>query len=128
MLVLFAVALSGAVLVAAERARSLDVADARPPVGAVSLPVIVHSSHVVVTAALTDRVSGVLELRFSNDGATWSGWQGFLSPAPDGLLRVPWRLARGAGAKTVLVEARDAAGPIVTFQASTMLEPSVATR
>jgi hypothetical protein len=128
-LALFVVALSGAVLVAAERARSLDIVDARPPSGVVSLPAVVRSSHVTVTAALTDRDSGgVIELRFSNDGATWSGWQGFPSPAPGGLLHVPWRLARGTGAKTVLVEARDAAGRVAAFQVSTTLEPSVATR
>ena len=125
MLVLFAAALAGAVLVATERARSLGVIDATPPVGTVSLPTVVRSSHVVVTAALTDPDSGVLELRLSNDGATWSGWQGFPSPTPDGLLHVPWSLARGAGAKTVVVEARDGAGLVATFRASTVLEPAV---
>ena len=127
-LVLFVVALTGAVLVAAERAHSLDVAAARPPAGEVSLPAVVRSNHVMVMAALRVRDNGVIELRFSNDGVTWSGWQGFPSPAPGGSLLVPWRLARGAGAKTVVVEARDDAGLVATFRASTMLEPSVATR
>jgi hypothetical protein len=127
-LALFVVALSAAVLVATERARSLDIVDARPPSGAVSLPAVVRSSHVMVTAALTVRGGGVIELRLSNDDATWSGWQGFPSPAPGGLLHVPWRLTRGTGAKTVVVEARDAVGRVAAFRVSTMLEPSVATR
>lgn len=127
-LALFVAALSAAVLVATERARSLDIADARPPSGMVSLPAVVHSNHVMVTAALTDRDGGVIELRLSNDGLDWSGWQGFPSPAPGGLLRVPWRLERGTGARTVIVEARDDAGLITTFQVATMLEPSAATR
>jgi hypothetical protein len=127
-LALFVVALTGAVLVATERARSLDIVPAKPPAGVVSLPAVVRSSHVMVTAVLTDRDSGVLELRFSNDGVTWSGWQGFPSPAPGGQLLVPWRLARGAGAKTVVIEARDDAGMVATFRIATVLEPSVATR
>ena len=125
-LVLFAAVLAAAVLVATERARSLDVADATPPVGTVSLPAVVRSSHVVVAAALTDPESGVIELRLSNDGVIWSGWQGFPSPAPDGLLRVPWILARGSGAKTVTMQARNGAGLIATFHASTVLQPAVA--
>ena len=42
-LVCFAVALAAGVLVATERARSLEPSDTYPPVGCVSLPAAVHS-------------------------------------------------------------------------------------
>ena len=122
-LVCFAAVLAAAVLVATERARSLGVDDTTPPVGVVSLPASVPSSHVDVVVAVADRDSGVIELRLSNDGTTWSGWQGFPSPSPDGAIHVPWELSPGAGAKTVTVEVRDGAGLVATFRAGTVLLP-----
>ena len=71
--------------------------------------------------AVADPDTGVIELRLSNDGATWSGWEGFPSPSPSGAMRVPWALAPGAGAKTVMVEARNGAGLIATFVGHTTL-------
>ena len=51
---------------------------------------------------------------------------GHHKPDPDGLLRIPWILARGSGAKTVTMQARNGAGLIATFHASTVLQPAVA--
>ena len=118
-LVLFTVALGAAVLVATERARSMEAYDRTPPVGWVSLPAVVTTHHVTLLAAIADPDTGVVELRLSNDGATWSVWEGFPSPGPDGAIRLPWRLAAGAGARTVMVEARNGAGRISTFSAHT---------
>ena len=86
-LVCFVVALAAAVLVATDRARSMDADDTTPPVGWVSLPVAVPSIHVEVAAAVADPDSGVIELRLSNDGTTWSGWEGYPSASPDGSIQ-----------------------------------------
>jgi hypothetical protein len=118
-LVLFTTVLGVAVLVATERARSMEAYDRTPPVGWISLPPVVTTHHVTVLAAIADPETGVVELRLSNDGATWSAWEGFPSPAADGTIRLPWRLAAGAGARTVTVEARNGAGHISTFTAHT---------
>ena len=124
-LVLFAAALAAAVLVATERARSVDVDDATPPVGSISLPAVVRSIHVDVLAALTDPDTGVIELRLSNDGVTWSGWQGFPSPSPSGSFSVRWQLSPGAGQKTVTVEVRNGSGLITSFAADTVLRSAI---
>ena len=118
-LVLFTAALGAAVLVATERARSMEAYDRTPPVGYVSLPSVVTTPNVTVLAGIADPDTGVVELRLSNDGATWSVWEGFPSPGPDGAIRLPWRLAVGSGARTVIVEARNGAGRIATFTAHT---------
>jgi hypothetical protein len=125
-LILFSVDLAAAVLMATERARSMSPDDATPPVGTASLPATVSSIHVDVAVAVADPQTGVIELRLSNDGRTWSGWLGFPTPSPDGLLHVPWALAPGAGAKVVAVEARNGAGLTATFSAQTTLRPPAA--
>jgi hypothetical protein len=120
-LVLFTVALAAAVLVATERARSMEAFDRTPPVGYISLPAAVTTDHVTVLAAIAYPDAEAVELRLSNDGASWSGWEGYPSPSADGAVRLPWRLTAGAGAKTVTVEARNGAGAISTFTAHTTL-------
>ena len=47
--------------------------------------------------------SGVAEIRFSNDGTNWSGWEPFAASKS-------WSLAGGDGEKTVHVQFKDAAG------------------
>ncbi len=49
-------------------------------------------------------IYGKLDMRFSNDGVTWSSWQSY-QPLVTG-----WSLTPGAGVKTVRVEFRDGAG------------------
>ncbi len=127
-LALFTVALGAAVLVATERARSMEAFDRTPPVGFVSLPAAVTSEHVTVIAAIADPDTDVVELRLSNDGVSWSGWEGYPSPSADGAVRLPWRLTPGAGAKTVTVEAVNGAGTISTFTAHTTLHAREAQR
>ena len=123
-LVVFAALLAGGVLVATDRARSLDRNDRTPPIGSISLPATVPSVAVEVVARVADPDSGVIEMRLSNDGATWSGWQIFPSPAPDGTIDLAWNLSPGAGAKTVVVEARNGVGLTTTFTAHTVLRPA----
>jgi VCBS repeat-containing protein len=47
--------------------------------------------------------SGVSEMRFSNDGKTWTAWQPFASSKS-------WRLTKRAGTKTVYAQYKDRAG------------------
>jgi Bacterial Ig-like domain len=47
--------------------------------------------------------TGVAQMRFSNDGTNWSGWEPFAASKS-------WRLAGGDGEKTVHVQFKDAAG------------------
>jgi hypothetical protein len=127
-LVLFTAALGAAVLVATERARSMEAYDRTPPVGWISLPPVVTTHHVTVLAAIADPETGVVELRLSNDDATWSVWEGYPSPTADGTIRLPWQLAPGAGARTVTVEARNGVGHISTFTAHTTVRAAKLSR
>jgi len=47
--------------------------------------------------------SGVSQMRFSNDGSSWSGWEAYSTGKA-------WTLTGGDGAKTVYVQYRDGAG------------------
>jgi hypothetical protein len=49
--------------------------------------------------------SGVAQMRFSNDGRTWSAWQTYATSKS-------WTLTSGAGTKTVYVRYKDRAGNI----------------
>jgi hypothetical protein len=120
-LVCFAVALAAAVLVAADRAHSLEPNDTTSPVGHVSLPATVRSPSVDLKVIVADPESGVVELRLSNDDGTWSTWVGYPSPSPDGIIHLGWRLTPGPGLKTVTVEARDGAGLVSSFRVDTVL-------
>jgi hypothetical protein len=64
------------------------------------------SSTVTLTLIATDTVSGVSQIRLSNDG-TWNSeieeWGSFSSPKP-------WTLASGDGTKTVYYQVKDNAG------------------
>ena len=88
-LALFTAALGAAVLVATERARSMETSDRTPLVGYISLPAMVTTAHVTMRVAIADPDTGVVELRLSNDGVSWSGWEGYPSPSADGAVRLP---------------------------------------
>ncbi|HEY5541121.1 MAG TPA: hypothetical protein VIL41_06690, partial [Coriobacteriia bacterium] len=47
--------------------------------------------------------SGVSQMRFSNDGSTWSSWQAYSTTAS-------WTLTSGDGTKTVYAQFKDNAG------------------
>jgi hypothetical protein len=96
-------------------------ADATPPVGTASLPSTVTSTAVDITLDLSDPESGVVDVRFSNDGATWGDWTPLPATVPPTLPTLPWTLAPGLGPKTVAVEARNGAGLTADFIATTTL-------
>ncbi|MCX7037904.1 MAG: hypothetical protein NT005_02035 [Spirochaetes bacterium] len=58
---------------------------------------------VSLTCAATDGGSGVAQMRFSNNGSSWSEWEGYYGTTS-------WNLSGGEGTKTVYAEFRDAAG------------------
>ncbi|MFX0075469.1 MAG: hypothetical protein ACFE96_08510, partial [Candidatus Hermodarchaeota archaeon] len=67
-----------------------------------------NSTSVTLSLTYGDATSGVLEVRYSNDGSSWSAWE-----AP-GATRV-WTLTSGDGTKTVYYEVKDNAGLISQF-------------
>ncbi|WP_164744463.1 S-layer homology domain-containing protein [Paenibacillus xylaniclasticus] len=61
-----------------------------------------------LTAALTLTSDGTADqMRFSNDGSTWSAWEAYGAAKS-------WTLAAGDGTKTVSVQLKDAAGNVHT--------------
>ncbi len=68
---------------------------------------------VTLTPGATDPLSGVFEMRFSDDGATWSSWQGYSTTAP-------WTLAAQDGTRTVYAQYRDAVGNVSTASSDTI--------
>jgi parallel beta-helix repeat protein len=65
----------------------------------------------------TDATSGVAEMRFSNDNATYSEWQTIYYASA-----VIWNLTEGDGPKTVYTQFRDRAGLISTYSATIILD------
>ncbi|NVM46829.1 MAG: hypothetical protein HWN79_18130, partial [Candidatus Lokiarchaeota archaeon] len=63
------------------------------------------STSVSLTLTYNDATSGVDQVRFSNDGSSWTSWEDPSSPRA-------WVLASGDGLKTVYYEIRDSAGLI----------------
>ncbi len=58
---------------------------------------------VTLSPNATDALAGVADMRFSNDGSSWSSWQPY---APT----TTWTLTSGYGTKTVYAQYRDALG------------------
>ncbi len=80
--------------------------DATPPTGTIKINGgAAATTQTAVTLALTatDNASGVAQMRFSNDGVTFS------TPVPF-VTTTAWVLASGNGTKTVSVQFRDGAG------------------
>ncbi len=87
--------------------------DKTPPTGSLTIN---DGAATTIEAAVTlhitgnDNLSGVTQMRFSNDGQTWSGWESFNS------MHSNWDLSRFGGSvsilgpKTVYAQLRDAAG------------------
>jgi WD40 repeat protein len=99
--------------------------DKTPPTGSLTIndgAATTGSTIVTLKIQANDPLSGVAEMRFSNDGRTWSDWESF------GSTRSYWDLARyggsvnQAGPKTVYAQLRDRAGNVSqTFSATIRL-------
>ncbi len=80
-----------------------------PPTGSVVINnSAAYTKLIAVTLALSaddGAGSGVADMQFSNDNATWSGWEPYA-------VSKSWGLAPGDGVKTVFVQYRDQAGNV----------------
>jgi parallel beta-helix repeat protein len=94
--------------------------DTEPPTGSLTINDGADSTYsptVTLRITANDPLSGVAEMRFSNDGRTWSDWEGFQSTRS-------WDLTRFGGSssygpKTVYAQLRDRAGNVSqTFSAT----------
>jgi WD40 repeat protein len=94
--------------------------DKTPPTGSLTIndgAATTSSTRVTLKIQANDPLSGVAEMRFSNDGRTWSDWEGFQSTRS-------WDLTRfggssSSGLKTVYAQVRDRAGNVSqTFSAT----------
>jgi WD40 repeat protein len=87
--------------------------DRTPPTGLLTIndgAASTYSPTVTLRITANDNLSGVAEMRFSNDGRTWSDWEGFQSTRS-------WDLTRFGGSgsfglKTVYAQLRDRVGNV----------------
>jgi len=83
------------------------VLDAAAPTGSVSInsgATSTNSTSVTLTLSATDTGGSTLsQMRFSNDNAVWSAWEGYATSKS-------WVLSAGDGDKTVYAQFRDGAG------------------
>ncbi len=92
--------------------------DKTPPAGRVLINndnAYTKSNFVILNLSAMDEVSGVDQMRFSNDGIEWSDWEPFATYKE-------WILTVGDGTKEVFVELKDRAGLIATFSDSIILD------
>jgi parallel beta-helix repeat protein len=71
------------------------------------------STSVTLTLTSTDATSGVYQVRYSNDGSTWSSWE---SPS----VTKAWTLTSGDGTKTVYYQIRDNVGLLSSTYSDTI--------
>ncbi|MFX1391586.1 MAG: hypothetical protein ACFE9Z_16095, partial [Promethearchaeota archaeon] len=74
-----------------------------------------NSTSVMLSLTYEDNISGVLEVRYSNDNITWTAWE-----LPSSTLA--WTLFSGDGNKTVYYEIKDNVGFISQFNATIELD------
>jgi len=90
--------------------------DQTPPSGSVRIndgAGTTNSEYVTLTLSASDNLSGVAELRISNDNIYWSGWE----PAVDSK---GWALQPGYGLRHVYVQWRDRAGNVSPVAAASI--------
>ncbi|MCR4392710.1 MAG: PKD domain-containing protein [Candidatus Acetothermia bacterium] len=101
-----------------KRAQVLLRFDKTPPTGKLFInDGATRTMELVVTLQLTgqDNASGLPEMRFSNDGRAWSGWEGFAATRQWDLSQFGGSTAPGR--KTVFAELRDRSGNVAQLQA-----------
>jgi hypothetical protein len=96
--------------------------DETPPSGSILInenATYANLVSVTLTLSATDVVSGVAQMRFSNDNLAWSDWETFNSFRN-------WTLVSGDGSKTIYTQFRDNARLISdTYSATVTLETTV---
>jgi len=74
------------------------------------------STSVTLTLTASDATSGVYQMRFSNDGTTWTDWEAYTTPKS-------WTLPPGDGTKTVYYQIKDVAGLVsITYSDTIVLD------
>ncbi len=82
--------------------------DMAAPTGTVAInggATYANSTSVTLALSAIDTTSGVADMQFSNDNATWSDWETYATSNT-------WTLTTGDGAKTVYAQYRDGAGNV----------------
>ncbi|MFO1098478.1 MAG: Ig-like domain-containing protein [Xanthobacteraceae bacterium] len=90
----------------AQSAPTAVIVDNQPPVGTVQInggAAATNTRTVTLSLLGTDALSGVTQMRFSNNGNSFSAAENYVPTKT-------WTLSSGAGVKTVYVQFRDAAG------------------
>ncbi len=80
--------------------------DTTPPTGSIIInggAATTSSTSVTLTLFATDPESGVTQMRFSNDGSSWSSWEAYAASKS-------WSLASGDGQKTVYAQFKNGVG------------------
>jgi hypothetical protein len=93
------------------------VVDATPPTGSIVINGGANYTNnilVNLTLSASDSGSGVSQMRFSNDGITWSDWEPYTTTKS-------WSLTPGDGNKTIYVQYRDNSGSISEAYISNIL-------
>ncbi|WP_160397671.1 S-layer homology domain-containing protein [Paenibacillus sp. MMS18-CY102] len=91
--------------------------DKTPPAGTITINSgAATTNQLTVSLSLTNTDSTAVEMQFSNDGTTWSGWETYAA-AKSG-----WTLSSGDGSKTVHVQLKDAAGNVSSATDSIVLD------
>ncbi|NVM38140.1 MAG: right-handed parallel beta-helix repeat-containing protein, partial [Candidatus Lokiarchaeota archaeon] len=99
------------------------ILDTTAPTGSISInsgDTWTNSTSVTLSLTYGDALSGVLEVRYSNDGSTWDPWE-----AP-GATKT-WDLSSGDGTKTVYYEVKDNAQLISQFTDTIILDTTAPT-
>lgn len=89
--------------------------DKTPPTGSLTIndgAATTLSTTVTLRLTAADILSGLAEMRFSNDGQTWSEWESFSSMRSNWDLSQFGGLVRQGGPKTVYTQLRDRAGNV----------------
>jgi len=87
------------------------ILDTTAPTGSISIndgDAWTSSTSVSLSLTYSDATSGVLEVRYSNDGSSWTTWEAA------GATRV-WTLSAGDGTQTVYYEVKDTVGFVSQF-------------
>ncbi|MHB9036628.1 MAG: glycoside hydrolase domain-containing protein [Armatimonadota bacterium] len=91
--------------------------DETAPTGSISInsgATYCNSTSVTLTLSATDNSSGVSQMRFSNDGSSWSSWETYATSKA-------WTLTSGDGTKTAYVQYKDVAGNVSSNYTDTII-------
>jgi len=94
------------------------ILDTFPPTGSMLInngAAYTNTTAVTLTLSATDVTSGVTQMRLSNDNTTWSNWEPHATSKS-------WNLQNGDGAKNAIVQYKDNAGLVSSYNSSITLD------